>query len=65
MVWVARGGLYLALPDGEDGVAEGAEGGGVAGVALFVGGEFGFPEVAACSVFAEATPRQGEGLRLR
>lgn len=40
-------GLYLALPDGEDGVTEGAEVGEVAGVALFVGGEFGLPEVAA------------------
>lgn len=41
-------GFYLAFPDGEDGVAEGAEGGGVARVALFVCGEFGLPEVAAC-----------------
>lgn len=40
-------GLYLALPDGEDDVAEGLERGGVAGVSLFVGSEFGFPEVAA------------------
>lgn len=40
-------GLYLAFPDGEDGVAEGLECGGVAGVSLFVGGEFGLPEVAA------------------
>lgn len=58
-------GFELALPDGEDCVAEGLEGCGVAGVSLFVGGEFGLPEVAARSVFAEATPRQGEGLRLR
>lgn len=41
-------GLYLALPDGEGCVTEGAEGGEVAGVSLFVGGEFGLPEVAAC-----------------
>lgn len=40
-------GLYLALPDGKGGVAEGAEGGEVAGVSLFVGGEFGLPEFAA------------------
>lgn len=40
-------GLYLALPDGEGGVAEVAEGGEVAGVALFVGGEFCLPEFAA------------------
>lgn len=37
-------GFYLAFPDGEDGVAEGLEGGEVAGVALFVGCEFGLPE---------------------
>lgn len=58
-------GLYLAFPDGEDGVAKRLEGGEVAGVSLFVGGEFGLPEVAARSVLAEATPRQGEELRLR
>lgn len=40
-------GLYLALPDGEGGVAECAEDGEVAGVSLFVGGEFSFPEFAA------------------
>lgn len=41
---VCEEGLYLALPDGEGGVAEGLEGGEVAGVSLFVGGEFGLPE---------------------
>lgn len=39
-------GLDLALPDGEGCVTEGAEGGEVAGVSLFVGGEFGLPEFA-------------------